>query len=116
MAVTARAVFQAHVDGLSAGDFPLKLSWILAAAAGSRLEGQSILTAGTLLAPPSTTTLVVVVPPTNNTNAITLKGNVGDTGVALNVNKPTILAIANSGSYLLYASGSNITGCTFAYL
>lgn len=37
---------------------------------------------------------VVIIPPSTNTNAITLKGVTGDTGIAISPNTPTLLTFA----------------------
>ena len=63
----------------------------------------------------STPTAVTIVPPAGNTQAITLKGAGGDTGVALHKTDPTSLGIgAAVTSFILNVAGT-VTGIRFIW-
>jgi hypothetical protein len=99
MAVTARAIFQAHIDGLSAANLtpvsvPLSVAWTMENAVGD-LNFMDFPAGVTILTQPATATMLVLVPPPTNVTPLVLVGNAGDsTGVALSPNCGTILALS----------------------
>ncbi len=89
---TARARFQAHVDGLLSGDFATNVAWTIGpGAVGERLV-LTLLAGNTTITAPTGATLTVVVPSPNETNTITVKGVVGDTGIVMVAGEPFVLA------------------------
>lgn len=107
---TARAIFQAHVDDLLAETLPVALQWSMTSAVG-QIQSLTIGT-NTTITVPSGTTLIILIPPTTNTNALTLKGASGDTGVLLSLTKPTVIAYA-SGTVILNAASSTAVTAVF---
>lgn len=111
---TARAVFQAHVDGLGTGaTWPLLLEWAVSAAIGE-LDSLTLSSGFNALTAPTGSTLVIFIPPSANTQTITLKGITEDTGVSLSKTAPTILAVAGTAWGLTV--GGDIAGCSIVYL
>lgn len=110
---TMRAILQAHVDGLYPESIPLDLQWSNAASPG-QLQTVTLTSGDNTLTVPAGTMLIVVKPPTTNATAIKVKGVVGDTGVLLQVNAPTVIGWA-SGAVILNAA-ANITGVQLLYL
>ncbi|HMB37426.1 MAG TPA: hypothetical protein VKV41_25490 [Methylomirabilota bacterium] len=97
-AVTARALFQAHIDGLTAMDVstlpvPISAAWTMDQAVGD-IDIVTLASGTTTLAMPTGATMLVIIPPPTNVTPIVLKGAAGDTGVALNPNCATVLALA----------------------
>src|SRR5215510_9813764 len=97
-AVTARALFQAHIDGLTALDVstlpvPISAAWTMDQAVGD-IDIVNLASGTTTLAMPSGATMLIIIPPPTNVTSIVLKGAAGDTGVALNPNCATVLALA----------------------
>lgn len=96
---TARAIFQAHIDGLTALDLasvsaPITVAWTFEDAAGDVVLLDLPLGATTLTRPPKATMLIFI-PPATNVIVPVLKGAAADpTGVALAPNCATILALA----------------------
>lgn len=119
---TGRCKFQAHVDSLPGGDFPLSLQWVLAEAVGSRFSNLS-LTAGdndfSALVPLGTN-IVIFVPPIDNPadNIIKYKGNASDTGIDSLGNLPSVFAF-NGGlgtNPLIINSAIALDGCALIFL
>jgi len=53
---------------------------------------------------------VIILPPSGNTNALTLRGVGGDTGVGLHLTDPTVLGISTSvTSFVINAGASTLT-------
>ncbi len=55
-------------------------------------------------------TAVTIVPPTDNTNAITLKGVNGDTGIRIHDTDPTSLALDDSVTSFVLNAADTVTG------
>jgi hypothetical protein len=97
--VTARAVFQAHIDGLTAAGLtdlpvPISIAWTFEDAAGD-FDIIDFPTGNTTLQRPTKATMVIIIPPPTNVVVPVLKGAATDgTGVALSPNCGTILALA----------------------
>ena len=97
-AVTARALFQAHIDGLTALDVstlpvPISAAWTMEEAVGD-IDIVNLASGPTTLAMPQGATMLIIIPPPTNVIPIVLKGIAADTGVALNPNCATILTLA----------------------
>jgi len=96
---TARAIFQAHIDGLTAlslttESVPLTLAWTFEDAAGD-IDLIDLPLGATTLARPAKATMLIFIPPATNVTVPVLKGAAADpTGVALSPNCGTILALA----------------------
>jgi len=96
--VTARAVFQAHIDGLTAtglADLPVPISaaWSFDDAAGD-FDIVDFPIGATTLQRPTKATMLVLIPPPTNVTPFVLKGAAGDTGVAYSPNCASILSLA----------------------
>jgi hypothetical protein len=58
---------------------------------------------------------VTIIPPAGNTVTLTLKGVTGDTGVALHLTDPTIVALATSVSTFCLTTNNILTGIRFIW-
>jgi hypothetical protein len=110
---TARAIFQAHIDGLSLEALPFTLLWTMAEAVGI-VEPIDLPQGDTMLTVPSRTSLILFQPAPTTVALITLKGVTGDTGVKLRRNVPSVISW-ESGPVLLAASAP-APGCLLAFL
>jgi hypothetical protein len=110
---TARAIFQAHVDGLYPESIPLDLQWTLLAAVG-QLTTITLAAGDNTLAIPAGTTLIGIKPPTTNGIVLKLKGAGGDTGFTLQPSIPFLLSWA-AGTVLINAV-SQVPGVQLAFL
>lgn len=105
---TARARFQAHVDSLPDGDFPVSLAWTFATATGTRLSNQTLAAGDNSFTPVAGTSLFILVPPTNNVVVLKAKGAGGDTGITLQPAIPTVLTW--SAGVVIINAASQVTG------
>jgi hypothetical protein len=102
----ARAIFQAHIDGLTATNLtpnsvPLTFAWSMEDSAGD-LRIVDLATGTLMLTAPPKASMLCVEPPTTNVTPLFLVGATGDTGVALSPNTATVvpLALAANGTLL----------------
>lgn len=58
---------------------------------------------------------LIILPPSGNTTAITLKGNAGDTGVALHKTNPSVIGFDGTPTIILNA-GAAITGLRYLFI
>ena len=77
--------------------------------------------ANTITAPAVTgiaaTAAVLIIPPAGNIVTITLKGVTGDTGVPLNPNYPSLIAVPNpTGTFVLTAGAGGILGVRLVWI
>lgn len=112
MAVTARAIFQAHVDGLYPESLPIDLQWSFPAAVG-QFQTVTLAAGDNTLTIPTGTTLVQVKPPTTNAIVLKLKGAGADTGFTLQPNTPTLITWA-AGAIIINAV-SQVTGVQLGF-
>lgn len=63
---------------------------------------------------PPWTVGVIIVPPTNNTEALILKGDTGDTGVDISPNQPSVIPFPTSGlsPHLVISAADDTTNHT----
>ena len=104
---TARALFQGHVDGLTATGLdpqtiPISAAWTIDQAAGP-INTVNLLVGTTTLTPPpgAPTRLLVVTPPPTNVTPLFLLGVTGDTGVQLAPNCSAVLVVSTATSLYL---------------
>jgi hypothetical protein len=109
---TARAIFQAHVDGLYPESLPIDFQWSFVAAVG-QLQTVTLAAGDNTLTIPAGTTLIGIKPPTTNAIVLKLKGAGGDTGFTLQPNTPTLISWA-AGTVLINAV-SQLTGVQLAF-
>jgi hypothetical protein len=100
---TARAIFQAHVDGLTPESLPFDLQWSLPIAY-SAVQRLDLNVGNNLITPPTNATVVAIQPPANSTAVLKLKGAVGDTGVTLHPTLPSVISITAATPIYLNAS------------
>jgi hypothetical protein len=96
--VTARAIFQGHIDGLTASSLtpeslPIGAGWVFDAAVG-QIDPVSWAQGTTQLAVPAGATMIVLIPPSTNVTPIVLKGATGDIGIPASPNSATVIALA----------------------
>jgi hypothetical protein len=60
-----------------------------------------------------TVTAVTIVPPTGNTQAITLKGVSGDTGIVLHNTDPSTISLGSTVTTFVLNAAAQITGVRF---
>ena len=102
---SARAIFQAHVDGLFPESIPIDLQWSVPTALPV-VRTFDLNSGDNLIVPASGVTLVIYVPPPANGTALKLKGAPGDTGLVIQTNKPVVLTwTATSTLYINAAAG-----------
>ena len=99
MGVTARAIFQGHIDGLTASSLtpesvPIGAAWAFDQAIGE-IDVASWAAGTTQLAVPIGTTMLVVVPPSTNLTPLIFKGAAGDTGIPYSPNCASVIAFAS---------------------
>lgn len=97
MGATARAVFQAHLDGLTASSLtpeslPIDYAWIFDEAIG-QIDVITLATGPNTLRQPSGATMLLLIPPPTNIVPLILKGAISDQGVMLTPNCASILSL-----------------------
>jgi hypothetical protein len=107
---TARAIFQAHIDGLYPESIPIDLQWLFPAAVG-QFQTVTLASGDNTLTIPTGTKLVQVVPPT--TNAIVLKTGTGGNGWTLQPNMANLFTWS-AGSLIINAA-STVTGVQLGF-
>jgi hypothetical protein len=107
---TARAIFQAHVDGLYPESIPIDLQWSFPAAVG-QFQTVTLAAGDNTLTIPAGTTLVQVVPPV--LNAIVLKTGTGGNGWTLQPNLANLFTWA-AGNLIINAA-SQVTGVKLGF-
>ena len=115
---TARALLQAHIDGLTSValtpvSIPITTAWWLEDAAGD-IDILNLASGSTTLTMPPKATMLILIPPPTNVTSIVLKGAAGDTGVALSPNSATVLALAVTP--LVLTTTAAITGVRTIWL
>lgn len=96
---TARAIFQAHIDGLTAlsltsESVPITVAWTFEDAAGD-IDLIDLPSGSTTLSRPAKATMLIFIPPATNVTVPVMKGAAADpTGVALSPNCGTIMALS----------------------
>jgi len=60
-------------------------------------------------------TAVTIIPPASNAVQLTLKGVAGDTGIALHLTDPTVIALASSVVSFVINAASSCTGVRFIW-
>lgn len=109
---SARAVFQAHIDGITAASLssvsvPVTFAWLFEDAGPEFLIIDLAASAPLTLTRPAKATMLGLEPPPTNVTPIVLKGNAADaTGVALSPNTATVLALAAVGPVVLFATAA----------
>jgi hypothetical protein len=96
---SARAIFQAHVDGLLPESLPFDLQWTLPTATGV-IRVFDLNAGDNQITPPAGTTLVAYKPPPTSTATLKVKGAPTDTGVTLQATYAIVLSLAGSPFYL----------------
>ena len=105
---TARAIFQAHVDGLLPESIPIDCQWAMPATVGVALMPFPLTTGDNTLTPPIGTTLCILIPPAASAVALKLKGIGADTGWTLKPNVPAILTVGTA-SVIINAAAPGVT-------
>lgn len=114
MAISGGWRIYGSVTGLSAGTRAVDVSIVAGASAVGDSITQSFAVGFTTVTPPSTATAALIIPPSANTNAITLKGVTGDTGIPLSRTQPTVLTfVAGSTFGLTIATGATVITVVF---
>lgn len=81
-----------------------------ASVTGGIMQSVSLTAGANTLTPPSWALRAIIVPASSSTNAKTLKGVSGDTGIPLAVAEATKIALASASSFVINSTGSeNIT-------
>jgi hypothetical protein len=102
--ITARAIFQAHVDGMTATglvdlSIPVSTAWAFEDSAAN-FDIVDFAAGTTRLQRPPKATMLVIIPPPTNVVVPFLKGHTSDTGIALTPNAASIMSLA-PGSQLV---------------
>jgi hypothetical protein len=97
---SARAIFQAHVDGMTAVamsplSIPFSFAWTMEDSA-SDFDLIDLPTGTTMFTKPAKATMLCIEPPATNATPLVLVGASGDTGVALSPNSATVLAVVTT--------------------
>jgi hypothetical protein len=110
---TFRAVFQAHVDGLTVGTLsesvPLTIQW---SSTSATYEVDQVTFAGgnnTLTPPNVNTKLLILVPPAGSTIGLTFKGVGGDTGAQMSPFNTMIFPLSGTGAAVVVNAVSPVT-------
>jgi len=92
---------------VSSGSVNLNIAWTINAPLDVRQQ-ITVGTSFTAVTVPSGASLCVIIPPTTNTNALTLKGVTGDTGIPISPSQPTVIPCVGSTAFGLLATGATI--------
>jgi len=112
--VTARAIFQAHVDNLYPESLPIDFQWSFVAAVG-QLQTVTLNNGDNTLTIPAGTSVVGLKPPATNSVALKAKGAGGDTGWTLQAAMPNVFTWS-AGNIVINAGGSSVAGVQLAFL
>lgn len=84
------------------------------ATAPGQVEKKDLTTGANTITAPSGAKGVTMKPPSGNTQALTLKGVSGDTGIAIHKTDPTSLGLDSVTTFVINAAGS-VTGMVFVW-
>lgn len=108
------------ITGLPEGETPVgPLELQIASAVGERKSPVSLAAAANTFAVPVGATVLIFIPAAGNTQALTLKGVTGDTGIRLHKTFPGVFpldAAANGSIVILNGGPSTITGCSLIFI
>lgn len=79
-----------------------------AAATGGIMQSVSLTAGANTLTPPSWALRALIVPASSSTNAKTLKGVSGDTGIPLAVAETSKIALASAASFVVNSTGTEV--------
>lgn len=99
-----------EILGLAGGRSNVNVAAITSAAAVGEMNLVTLASGANTIALETDVTVVLVIPPSDNTETITLKGVAGDTGIALNVNKPFMFCPDSGAADFVLTAGAEITG------
>jgi hypothetical protein len=118
---TARAIFQGHIDGLTAAGLdpvtiPITCAWTVDSAAGA-ITTINLLVGTTTLTPQTgvPNRLLLLIPPATNTTILYACGATGDTGVALAPNVGHVLVV-QTGVPLILKVAAEVDGVQLIWL
>jgi hypothetical protein len=117
---TMRAIFQAHVDGLTVGSLsesiPITIQWS-STTSPAEFDQIDLVSGNNTLTPPSANVkLWIFVPPAGNGVALTFKGVAGDTGIPMSPFNATVYALSGSLSPFVVNAGGTVAGCKMIWL
>lgn len=115
MAITGSWRISGSVTGLSAGTRAVDVSIVAGASAVGDSITATFAVGFTAVTPPATATAALIIPPSANTNAITLKGVTGDTGIPISKTQPTVLTLVAGSTFGLTIATAG-TLITIVYL
>lgn len=115
MAASGTVTIQGSVTGLPTGSKIFQASVTSAAAVDHTLT-QDLSAGANTITIPSGATCVMITPPSGNTQALTLKGVSGDTGIAISKTKPTLLSFDTPPANFVINAAGSVTGCVFAFM
>lgn len=114
MAITGSWRIFGSVTGLSAGTRAVDVSIVAGAAAVGDSITQSFPVGFTTVTPPAAATAALIIPPSANTNAITLKGVTGDTGIPISKTQPMVVTLVAGSTFgLTVATGATLITIVF---
>jgi hypothetical protein len=116
MAITGTIYTTGTIVGLLFGSLLETVSWAITNGIGTVTKQVLVQAANNTFNAPAGTKLCFIIPPTTNTQAVTLKGVNGDTGLSLNISEPTILALPTDTTVSPVINLGAGTNQTFTFL
>jgi hypothetical protein len=119
MAQTATMKLSLTLSGLPTGTDNVAPSEISFSAANGAREFKNLSSGDntiTLPTTPNAVTAVLIIPPSANTQAITLKGAGGDTGISLSKTKPTWIHLGTAPASFILNAGGTVTGLCLVWV
>lgn len=114
MAISGGWRISGSVTGLTAGTRAVDVSIIAGATAVGDSITQSFPIGFTTVNPPATATAALIIPPLANTNALTLKGVTGDTGIPISKTQPMVVTLVAGSTFgILVATGATTLTIVF---
>jgi hypothetical protein len=115
MATSARAIFQAHVDGLFPESLPIDAQWAFLSGVGAVMSQVVMANGDNTIAVPAGTQLIIMIPPPDSVFTKTWKGAGGDAGVGFQRQSPMIFPYA-SGTLIIGSAGAETKATTFFFI
>jgi hypothetical protein len=113
MAVSGRAIFQAHVDGLLPESIPFDLQWTFSSAVGQIQPNVTLASGDTTITIPAGTQVIVLSPPAASAVVLKLRAAGPIDVFTLRPNMPNVFTWS-SGTVTINAA-SQVTGVLLAF-
>lgn len=112
----ARIKITGSILGIAGGDFVLTLPEYVDDAPIGYRQLIDLTTGANTITIPTGASAVIIIPPTTNTQALTLKGVSGDTGISIHKTSPTYVPFGTTPANFVVTSGGTVTGCAFIFV